>query len=158
MQGKLTVYHGSKDIVDSPEIRITKYNKDFYFGFYCTTLREQAKRWATRFNGKGILNEYVYIPNDELIVKKFPEMSEEWLDFIVACRSGKSHRYDVVEGPMADDTIFNYVQNFLDGKISREAFWDLAKFKKPTHQISFHTAKALASLFFVKECEVEDEE
>lgn len=158
MQGKLTVYHGSKDIVESPEIRITKYNKDFYFGFYCTTLREQAKRWATRFNGKGILNEYVYIPNDELIVKKFPEMSEEWLDFIVACRSGKSHRYDVVEGPMADDTIFNYVQNFLDGKISREAFWDLAKFKKPTHQISFHTAKALASLFFVKECEVEDEE
>lgn len=121
-------------------------------------MREQAKRWATRFNGKGILNEYVYIPNDELIVKKFPEMSEEWLDFIVACRSGKSHRYDVVEGPMADDTIFNYVQNFLDGKISREAFWDLAKFKKPTHQISFHTAKALASLFFVKECEVEDEE
>ena len=158
MQGKLTVYHGSKDIVEYPEIRITKYNKDFYFGFYCTTLREQAKRWATRFNGKGILNEYVYIPNDELIVKKFPEMSEEWLDFIVACRSGKSHRYDVVEGPMADDTIFNYVQNFLDGKISREAFWDLAKFKKPTHQISFHTAKALASLFFVKECEVEDEE
>ena len=158
MQGKLTVYHGSKDIVESPEIRITKYNKDFYFGFYCTTLREQAKRWAARFNGKGILNEYVYIPNDELIVKKFPEMSEEWLDFIVACRSGKSHRYDVVEGPMADDTIFNYVQNFLDGKISREAFWNLAKFKKPTHQISFHTAKALASLFFVKECEVEDEE
>ena len=158
MQGKFTVYHGSKDIVEFPEIRITKYNKDFYFGFYCTTLREQAKRWATRFNGKGILNEYVYIPNDDLVVKKFPEMSEEWLDFIVACRSGKSHSYDVVEGPMADDTIFNYVQNFLDGKISREAFWDLAKFKKPTHQISFHTAKALASLLFVKECEVEDEE
>ena len=63
-------------------------------------------------------------------------MTEEWLDFIAACRLGKSHNYDIVEGPMADDTIFNYVQNFVDGRISREAFWNLAKFKKPTHQIS----------------------
>ena len=148
MQGKLTVYHGSKDIVESPEIRITKYNKDFYFGFYCTTLREQAKRWATRFNGKGILNEYVYIPNDELIVKKFPEMSEEWLDFIVACRSGKSHRYDVVEGPMADDQIWNFVEGFIDGRIPRDAFWGLVRFNYPTHQIVFCTEAALKTLTF----------
>lgn len=80
------------------------------------------------------------------------------MDFIVGCRLGKSHDYDIVEGPMADDTIFNYVQNFMDGKISREAFWDLAKFKKPTHQISFHTAKALTTLHFLKGSEVRDEE
>ena len=36
----------------------------------------------------------------------FEEMTEEWLDFIVDCRMGKSHDYDIVEGPMADDTIF----------------------------------------------------
>ena len=91
-------------------------------------------------------------------MKKFPEMSEEWLDFIVACRSGKPHNYDIVEGPMANDTIFNYVQNYVDGKISREAFWDLARFKRPTHQISFHTAKALTTLKFLKGSEVRDEE
>ena len=158
MRDEIILYHGSKNIVESPEIRVTKYNKDFYFGFYCTTLDAQAKRWATRFDGKGILNEYRYIPNEELFVKVFPEMSEEWLDFIVACRSGKSHNYDIVEGPMANDTIFNYVQNFVDGKISREAFWDLARFKKPTHQISFHTAKSLTTLKFLKGSEVWDEE
>ena len=49
---------------------------------------------------------------------------------------------------MVDDTIFNYVQSFLDGEISRAAFWELARFKHPTHQISFHTAKALAALRF----------
>ena len=59
---------------------------------------------------------------------------------------------------MADDTIFNYVQNFVDGKISRAAFWELAKFKRPTHQISFHTARALTALSFVKGVEVHDEE
>ena len=154
----MIVYHGSKMIVESPEIRIAKYNKDFYFGFYCTLLPEQAIRWATRFDGTGYLNEYLYTSNEHLNVKIFPEMTEEWLDFIVSCRLGHSHNYDIVEGPMADDTIFNYVQNFVDGKISREAFWALAKFKKPTHQISFHTARALTALSFVKGSEVHDEE
>ena len=71
MREEIILYHGSKNIVESPEIRVTKYNKDFYFGFYCTTLDAQAKRWATRFDGKGILNEYRYIPNEELSVKVF---------------------------------------------------------------------------------------
>lgn len=85
---------------------------------------------------------------------KFETMTEEWLDFIVSCRLGNSHDYDIVEGPMANDTIFNYVQNFVDGKISRAAFWELAKFKKPTHQISFHTEKALTTLEFIGGYEV----
>jgi hypothetical protein len=153
----MILYHGSKEIIQYPEIRIQKYNKDFYFGFYCTLYPEQAIRWATRFDGVGILNKYDYMPDENLKIKCFPEMTEEWLDFIVDCRLGKPHDYDIVEGPMANDTIFNYVQNFVDGKISREAFWELAKFKKPTHQISFHTAHALAALTFIEGQEVRDE-
>ena len=95
------------------------------------------------------MNKYEYVPDHRLNYKVFDEMTEEWLDFIVACRSGKSHKYDIVEGPMADDTIYNYVQNYMDGKISRTAFWELAKFKYPTHQISFHTISALDTLKFV---------
>ena len=76
-------------------------------------------------------------------------MTEEWLDFIVACRRGNPHAYDIVEGPMADDTIYNYIQNYMDGKISRAAFWELARFKYPTHQISFHSVQALDTLDFV---------
>lgn len=152
------LYHGSKEIVECPEIRIHKYNKDFYFGFYCTMFQKQAERWATRFDGIGYVSEYRYIPNEKLKVKKFSNMTEEWLDFIVDCRMGKPHDYDIVEGPMADDTIFNYVQNFVDNKITREAFWELAKFKKPTHQISFHSAKALTTLQFLKGSKVIDEE
>lgn len=154
----MILYHGSKSIVEFPEIRVQRYNKDFYFGFYCTLYPEQAIRWAIRFDGIGYLNEYSYTPDDSLKVKRFPEMTEEWLDFIVSCRLGHPHDYDIVEGPMANDTIFNYVQNFADGKISREAFWALAKFKRPTHQISFHTARALTTLSFVKGVEVRNEE
>ena len=157
MSNTQILYHGSKEIVKSPEIRIARYNKDFYFGFYCTLLAEQAKRWSVRFNGNGIMNEYFYTPNPRLRILTFPKMTEEWLDFIVACRSGKAHDYYIVEGPMANDTIFNYIQNFVDGKISRAAFWELAKFKKPTHQISFHTAQSLQTVTFKTAYEVSDE-
>ena len=153
----MILYHGSREVVKTPEIRILRYSKDFYFGFYCTLMREQAKRWAVRFSGKGIVNEYEYVQGISLKMLNFPKMTEEWLDFIIDCRRGKSHDYDVVEGPMANDTIFNYIQDFIDGKISRSAFWELAKFKKPTHQISFHTARALETLTFKAAYEVYDE-
>ncbi len=156
----MIIYHGSKEIVANPEIRKTKYNKDFYFGFYCTLLAEQAKRWAVRITGHGIINEYEYDEANDtnLAVLRFPEMTEEWLDFIISCRRGQPHSYDIVEGPMADDQIYNYVQDYVDGNITREAFWALAKFRKPTHQISFHTERALQSLKFIQAVEVNDEE
>ena len=48
------------------------------------------------------------------------------------------------------DTIWNYVNDFLSGRINRKQFWALAEFKYPTHQISFHTLSALDCLTFVK--------
>lgn len=150
METKL-LFHGSRQIVAEPEIRIAKFHKDFYDGFYCTTIKHQAERWATRYGLDGYISIFEYIENPDLRMLKFDDMTEEWLDFIAACRMGKPHEYDIVEGPMANDTIFNYVQSFVDGKISRAAFWELAKFKKPTHQISFHTIAALQTLRFVGE-------
>ncbi|WP_336470736.1 DUF3990 domain-containing protein [Methanosphaera sp. ISO3-F5] len=124
-----------------------KYNKDFYFGFYCTFLEEQAIRWTTRF-GEGYVNTYNYHPDNSLKILKFEEMSEEWLDFIISCRSGHPHEYDIVEGPIADDTIYNYIQEYNDNKISREAFWSLVKFRYPTRQICFNTEKSLKTIKF----------
>ncbi len=142
------IYHGSQQIVEQPEIRPTKYSKDFGAGFYCTVLKEQAIRWAVRHPATGYVNEFEYRENSGLKIKQFPETTEEWLDFIVACRNGSSHEFDIVEGPMANDTIYNYIQDFIDGVISRKAFWVLAEFKHPTHQISFHTPAALETLTF----------
>ena len=145
----MILYHGSQQIVRQPEIRSGKYTKVFSTGFYCTLLKEQAVRWATRFPTAGYVNIFSCKLIDNLQIKRFETMTEEWLDFIVACRHGETHDYDLVDGPMANDTIFNYVQDFIDGTISREAFWALAKFKRPTHQICFHTQKALDTLTFI---------
>lgn len=117
----MRLYHGSSQIVEHPEIRITKFHKDFYFGFYCTSIESQTVRWATRF-GDGVVNAFEYKENPDLKILQFEKMTDEWLDFIVACRGGKSHDYDIVEGPMADDTIFNYVQGFIEKKLQERLF------------------------------------
>lgn len=93
----MTVYHGSGDVVAAPEIRVGRYTKDFGPGFYCTVIREQAERWAQRMPVPRV-NTYVVRFAQGLDILEFPEMSEEWLDFIVACRHGESHSHDVVIG------------------------------------------------------------
>lgn len=58
-----------------------------------------------------VVNKYSYEPNDTLNVCKFKEKTEEWLDFVVDCRKGNDHHFDIVEGPMADDTIWDYIED-----------------------------------------------
>lgn len=144
----MILYHASKEIVEFPEVRKTKYTKDFSWGFYCTNNLEQAIRWANRREGEPVINYYSYQPKEHLSILTFEKMTNEWLDFIAMCRSGETHSYDIVEGPMADDTIWNYVNDYLSGRINRKQFWILAEFKHPTHQISFHTLSALNCLTF----------
>ena len=49
---------------------------------------------------------------------------------------------------MADDTIWDYVEDYVDGEITEAAFWELIKFKYPTHQIVFCSETALSTLTF----------
>ena len=48
-----------------------------------------------------------------------------------------------------NDQIYNFVSDYMDGAITREQFWALAKFKYPTHQICFCSDSALDCLNFV---------
>ena len=124
------------------------FYEDFGCGFYCTDFEKQAKRCALTKKNNHIVNIYVYKENKKLNCLIFKEMTDEWLDFVVSSRRGMTHTYDIVEGPMADDTIWNYVDDFARGLITRTAFWELVKFKYPTHQIVFCTEEALKCLFY----------
>jgi hypothetical protein len=148
MAEKIIIYHGSNVKVAAPKILIDGYYKDFGYGFYCTKLEKQAKRWALTKKGASIVSRYEYVVNENLKILNFDEMTEEWLDFIADCRRGIEHDYDIVEGPMADDQIWNFVEWFVNGRISRTAFWELAKFNHPTHQIVFCNEEALKCIHF----------
>lgn len=148
MADSITIYHGSNVVVNNPQIIVSGFYKDFGFGFYCTNIEKQAKKWALSKRGNSIVSVFDYQPAEDLKILSFPVMTDEWLDFVVACRRGTKHDYDIVEGPMADDQIWDYVEDFMEGNITREAFWVLAKFKYPTHQIVFCTQKSLESITF----------
>lgn len=151
----LILYHGSNVEVKDPKIIKGRFTKDFGYGFYCTLKEEQAKRWSLR-GGKGVVSKYQYDFTQDLDIKIFDKMTEEWLDFIVDCRNGKSHQYDIVEGPMADDQIYNYITQFIQGIINREQFWVMIKFNYPTHQICFCTDKSIRALKYIG-CDYYDE-
>lgn len=127
---------------------INGHYKDFGYVFYCTALEKQARRWALTKRGESVVNIYRYTQADSLNICTFNQMTEEWLQLAVNCRRGIEHPYDIVEGPLADEQIWDYVEDFVDGAVSRAAFWELVKFKYPTHQIVFCTEPALQTLRF----------
>ena len=75
---EILLYHGSKEEVVYPEIRITRYTKDFSWGFYCTNNYQQAYRWADRRSADGLVNVYRYAENPDLKILRFPQMSDPW--------------------------------------------------------------------------------
>ena len=76
---------------------------------------------------------------------KLKRQAKRW-----AMRNGVPHNYDIVIGAMANDQIYNYIEDFIAGVITREQFWVLAKFKYPTHQICFATEASLKCIKFVE--------
>ena len=144
----MKVFHGNDIEVKVPEIRIGKFTKYFGEGFYCTKLKRQAQRWAMRKETPTI-STYEYTHDKTLSICDFEGMTDAWLDFIVDCRKGVPHNYDIVIGAMANDQIYNYIEDFIASIITREQFWVLAKFKYPTHQICFATEASLKCLKFV---------
>lgn len=147
-------HQGDKNVLTEPKIYLDGSHKDFGYGFYCTNSEKQAKRWALTKKNRHVVNVYSYTENKNLNCLIFKEMSDEWLDFVVSSRQGERHDYDIVEGPMADDTIWNYGDDFARGLISRTAFWELVKFKYPTHQIVFCTEAALKCLEYDRSYEL----
>ena len=86
----ITVYHGSLERVETPEIRPSNRTLDYGSGFYTTTSYEQAEAWVKRRMEehkaiRGYVNEYT-LNKDKvkgLNQLSFDEPTEEWLDFVM---------------------------------------------------------------------------
>lgn len=157
----MIVYHASKIIIKSPDIYHSRDLLDFGKGFYLTSLAEQAKKYAQRFlfqGEKAYLNQYNLDENldKNFNVKEFGDYNEEWLDFVTLCRLGKqSSKYDMVTGGIADDKVFNTVDLYFSGNISKEEAPKRLKFIHPNHQICILNQELLNKhLHFLKSDEI----
>jgi hypothetical protein len=140
----MKVYHGTTMIVDAPLAGIGRQNLDFGLGFYVTDIEEQAISWATRpVNGgkPNILNKYELDIENILSAgfrcKKFGAYDSEWLDFVVGNRRGGTSwkEYDIVEGGIANDRVFNTIELFDVRLITKDETLERLKYEKPNNQI-----------------------
>ena len=145
----MKLYHGSKDIVDKPLVSYGRDNLDFGKGFYTTSVQAQAENWVQRFillGHKGYINVYDYDEAEartKYRYKNFPEYNEEWLNFILACRNGSKiyQDYDIIEGGIANDKVFNTVELYFQNLIDKETALSRLKYEKPNNQICFINQK-----------------
>ena len=150
----MILYHGFFVEINKPDLVHSRSNVDFGCGFYTTPLYEQAEKWCGKFKRRGkdgIISRYAYDEGRETELKtvKFDSYSEEWLDFILNCRSGKDATdYDLVVGGVADDKVFNTVELFFDGLIDKKEAINRLRYEKPNLQICFRTEAALSLLRF----------
>ena len=133
-------YHTSNVIVSQPNVYHSRKHLDFGIGFYLTPIEKQAHDYGQRFIRRGepaIMNVYEF--SDEIIDasrKVFSAYDGEWLDYVTACRKGLPHEeYDVIEGGIADDQVFDTVDLYLQGLYTREQALDQLQWKKPNHQL-----------------------
>lgn len=154
----MNIYHGSNVIVKEPKILQSNRLLDFGVGFYTTSNKEQAIRWAEKVSSRNnmggkflsIYNFDIEKVKKELNVIEFTQADEEWLDFITSNRRGKEipEEYDIVIGPVADDNVYLTVKLFETGVLDKEEALKRLKVEKLFNQILFHTDKALKFCLF----------
>lgn len=114
-----------------------------------------ARRTAAIYGGEPVvtafgLDEAAAMADGALSVKRFAEPDEEWALFVMANRSREGahpvHDYDIVIGPVADDTIATLFRNFEDGIIDLPMLVAGLRYKKVSSQYLFHSACAVQYL------------
>lgn len=144
----MILYHTSTIQIQRPDLLHSRDRLDFGKGFYLTTLRLQAEKYGERFTRRGekaILNIYLFDEERENCSHKvFDAYNGEWLDFVTACRKGLLHQeYDIIEGGIADDQVFNTVDLYFSGIYTKEQALDQLRYKKPNHQVCITSQNVL---------------
>ena len=108
--------------------------------------------------GSPVVNEFDFdetvLVNGGLSVLRFDGYSKQWAEFVLLNRKNRTrisaHSYDIVIGPIANDTVGYQIRRFMMGVITMEQFIEELKYMKGiTFQYFFGTDK---SIKYLKKC------
>ncbi len=153
----MRLYHGSNVDIDVIDLSKGKRGKDFGQGFYLSDSYTQAYRMAELTVTKaGYGNPTVSVfewdetKKSNLKICSFEFYSKEWAEFIIMNRNNRStlpmHNYDIVYGPIADNTVGVTINLFMRQLISIEELIQRLKFVEPKFQYFFATPTAISTL------------
>jgi hypothetical protein len=152
----MELFHGSHVEVSQPTVAASRRLLDFGTGFYTTTDKGQAVQFTRRFRATGreqVVSAYLFDEPRalaELSVRRFDAANLDWLEYVVANRSGNGADgdFDLVIGPVANDRVYDVVETYELGDYTvAEAISRLKSFKL-TDQVVFKTEAALRHLTF----------
>ena len=154
----MIVYHGSIEEVVKPEVNRSYRNLDFGQGFYVTTVKEQAERWAKRKAdlsklSVGVISVYELSDDCSAFkVKNFADDMDSWLDFVCACRDGETEyqKYDIIKGKVANDKVYRVVDMYRRGIWDKERALLEMKVYDTYDQIAFISQDALDNCLIFK--------
>lgn len=154
----MIIYHGSNMNIGEPRIVQSNRALDFGIGFYATTIKEQAKKWAirksTNFKGEvdGTPTILIYELDLESAKKyykvhEYKEVNSEWLRFILMNRKNINSKspYDITIGEVADDQVFATINLLEKGWIEFDNAIKRLKFKEPNNQICINNKMVIDS-------------
>ncbi len=164
----ITIYHGSKRIVEVPAYGAGRKNNDFGLGFYCTESNDLAKEWAVSSLSDGFSNrytldtEYLNILNlnssDFTILNWIAVLVEHRLFSIktpIARRARQYlidqfginvNAYDLITGYRADDSYFDFADAFLNNTITVEQLARAMRLGKLGEQIVLKSPFAFSKI------------
>ncbi len=168
MDKLITIYHGSKQIVEVPAFGLGKKNNDFGLGFYCTQSDDLAREWAVSSLQDGFSNRYS-IDTEYLNILKLNSPDYTILNWIAVllqhrlfsiktpvARRAKHYlidnfgvnenAFDIVTGYRADDSYFDYAESFLNNGISVEQLARAMRLGKLGEQIVIKSQYAFSKL------------
>jgi hypothetical protein len=153
------LYHGSNQEIGEIDLSLGLPDKDFGQGFYLTHLRHQAERMAlskcSRSQGKTPTVTVYEFDEEEarrqkLRIKVFDKPTEAWAKFVNdnrhASRTGFTHQYDIVIGPVANDSMATQFRLFEEGYITLRQLASKITFPKDNSQHFFATERAVSLL------------
>ena len=170
MDKLITIYHGSKQIVEEPVFGEGKKNNDFGLGFYCTESDELAKEWAVSSLRDGFSNKYT-LDTEYLKILNLnsPEYTIlNWIAVLIEHRlfaiktpvarranqylidnfSINVNAYDLITGYRADDSYFDYAEAFINNGITVEQLARAMKLGKLGEQIVLKSKFAFSKINF----------
>lgn len=170
MEKRMTIYHGSEEIIEHPVFGEGRKNNDFGVGFYCTEDKDLAKEWAVSSLHDGFANRYTldteYLNILHLNSAEYTILN--WIAVLVEHRlfatktpvARRAKRYlvdhfginvnafDLIVGYRADDSYFDYAESFLNNTISVEQLAQAMRLGKLGEQIVIKSQFAFSNLKF----------
>ena len=147
----IRLYHAGYLEIPEPDVHRGRKNADFGQGFYTTDNLTFASRWVREQKGSDIYVNTYELEEEGLKIKRF-ERDAEWFRYVFSNRRSmpdELSEYDVIIGPVANDTIYNTMGIMTSGYLADEEAMKLLCVGPCYYQITLKTLKAAEHLKFI---------